>query len=776
MKNQFRRPYLPTLILAILACILLPTTISADVTIDDQGWTQITPSDDSRIVYVSSSEGDDSNDGLSPDTPKATVLAGNELLRDGYPDHLLLKRGDVFEAEPVNILLGNWKNGRSADEPIVISHYGDSGPRPVVKVTRRLIDHGGNVRNYQAIVGIEIYKSNSDPDSSDFDNDSGTTVLRFVGGGDNLLIEDCVIRFGMTNIQSWGGGVYRNPSFRRNIILDTWGHGSSLGHDGRIQGIFMSGVEEGYVIEENFFDHNGWSEVIEDAGANMFNHNIYVQSDNVEGGIIRGNILTRGASHGLQARSGGIVEQNLLALNAIGVAMGGHKEPEFDEVHEFDNRATRNVVLNGRLMDPDDTSYPRTSAIWGITTDFFHSLLDDNIIANRIDSGNNRAFRDGNDGSHTSVDNSVHNWYHEHDNFDPDWTDPEADLGDYYASLGGENDTIAYLEWLRTRPPGEMPWDMTAYAAMNYIRAGFNKDPVEGYFEYDGESGDPGDPGDPGSANLALGAEVIASDWQDDEWSYQPPELLVDGDTDDESRWSADGFAQWAEIDLGAQYDLAEFRTHPYQSRAYQYTIEVSSDGESWTTAVDRSGNTESAAVLVDTTAASARHVRLTVTGAHDYDGTWVSINELEVFGVLRSMENAALNAAVNASDWQDDEWSFQPPELLVDGDTDDESRWSADGFSQWVELDLGAQYDIAEFHLFPHQERAYQYTIEVSQDGNSFTTAVDRSENTQGGVSLVDETAGTSGRYVRLTVDGAHDYEGTWVSINELEVWGQKQ
>lgn len=451
------------------------------------GWTIVTPSEDSRVVYVSSSEGDDANDGLSPETPKKTIRAGNDLLRHGYPDHLLLKRGDVFPAEANNIL-GNWKDGRSAQEPILLSYYGDSGPRPVVKVTNSLIDHNGQTRNYQAIIGIDIYKSNSDPDSPDFTNASGGSALRFVGGGDNLLIEDCRLRFIMITLQSYESAVYRNPTLRRNIVLDAWGHGSYLGHDGRIQGIFISGVEEGYLLEENFFDHNGWSRHgIENAGPNMYNHNVYIQYSNVEGGIIRGNIISRGSAHGIQARSGGVVERNLFVLNAISLNMGGHGAPTHPGVYEFDNRATQNVAINGRMMDPDNSSDPRTPAVWAFTAAYFHTTYADNIVAHAIHDGSNAAFPTDSGGSRTLIDNIVWKWDPGDDTTNPGWTDPDADLGDYFESIGGANDTIAYLNWLRDRPVGTMPWEMTAYAAINYIREGFDKDPVDGYYAYDGD-------------------------------------------------------------------------------------------------------------------------------------------------------------------------------------------------------------------------------------------------------------------------------------------------
>ena len=82
--------------LALTAALFSTATIgSADVTLSADGWTEITPSDDSLVVYVSSSLGDDANDGLSPEAPKRTIAQAKTLLRHQRPDWLLLRRGDV---------------------------------------------------------------------------------------------------------------------------------------------------------------------------------------------------------------------------------------------------------------------------------------------------------------------------------------------------------------------------------------------------------------------------------------------------------------------------------------------------------------------------------------------------------------------------------------------------------------------------------------------------------------------------------------------------------
>ncbi len=467
----------------LLSISLLPVAGAAAVSVNPYGWTVVTPSADSRVVYVSSSQGNDANDGLSPASPKATIAAGNALVRDGFPDHLLLRRGDVFQANGGTLY--RWKNGRSASEPVVLSSYGESGPRPEIKVPDGFIDHNGQTRNYQAFIGLDIYKSNSDPASPDFTNVSASEGMRLVGGGANLLIEDCRFRFVGIVVQSYDLGRYTDIRIRRNIIVDTWVHGSFTNGGARIQGLFMSEVD-GYLIEENFFDHNGWSEAVPGAGANMFNHNAYIQYDNRAGGVMRGNIFARGAAHGLQARSGGVVERNLFVLNAVSVNVGGVAEPTYPEVHEFPNAVLDNVVIDGRTMHPTDLDYPRTAAVWGISVPGFidEVLVDDNIVANRVSDASNAAFEGF---EHMNFGSNIsYQWDPTFDSFDATWPHPNDDLGDYYASVGGSDSTTAYLNWLRERPPQELEWTMTAYAAINYIRAGFNRSPVVGYYGYDG--------------------------------------------------------------------------------------------------------------------------------------------------------------------------------------------------------------------------------------------------------------------------------------------------
>jgi parallel beta-helix repeat protein len=131
------------------------------------------------------------------------------------------------------------------------------------------------------------------------------------------------------------------------------------------------------------------------------------------------------------------------------------------------------------------------------------------------------------------------------------------------------------------------------------------------------------------SGNVALRKSVTYSSQQD----TNPATNIVDGSTS--TRWSAEGFPNWVRVDFGATYSVNKVEVAPYQSRAYKYKVEVSTDGTNWTQVVDRSNNTTGSSLLTDTfTARSARYARLTVLAPpSSYTGGWASINEFRVFG-----------------------------------------------------------------------------------------------------------------------------------------------
>ena len=129
-------------------------------------------------------------------------------------------------------------------------------------------------------------------------------------------------------------------------------------------------------------------------------------------------------------------------------------------------------------------------------------------------------------------------------------------------------------------------------------------------------------------------------------------------------------------------------------------------------------------------------------------------------------IHNVAYKKPVEASS----EESGNEAEHIVDGDLN--TRWAASGedYPQTVIVDLEEVYPIYKVGLTPYQDRAYQYKVETSVDGEDYTVVVDRTSNTEGGPLLVDEFPPVEARYVKLTVTGTNS--GGWASVREFRVY----
>ena len=264
------------------------------VSTDAAGWTVVTPPKDARVIYVSSSTGDNANSGTSPAGPLKTIAAGISLLRDGTGDQLLLRRGDTWHES-----LGMWrKSGRSASEPLVVGAYG-TGDRPLLMTgagpgfstgasSSPEVDHVD-------LIGLHFYANARDPASPSFRTTENVSGLQLMARTDGLLIEDCSVQAYGTNvvIQEPHGPV-KNVTIRRSAILDAY---AVSAHS---QGIFADGVS-GLTLEENVFDHNGWNDAVKGAAPTIFNHDAYL-TNTTSGVVVHGNVFANAASHGLQAR------------------------------------------------------------------------------------------------------------------------------------------------------------------------------------------------------------------------------------------------------------------------------------------------------------------------------------------------------------------------------------------------------------------------------------------------------------------------------------------
>ena len=336
---------------------------------DESGWSIITPSEDSRLIYVSFSSGNDETaefyaprdvDSIQDPgliKPYKTIEAANLNARDGYPDWILLQRGDIWEVSGAVHL----KGGRSVDERSIFTSYGKNTDRPVITnsggkdILRVWIE-----RRFVGIVGISFYGIERDPSAQEFVGWGNVEELRgiFIYGPaetrmGSILIEDNRFNFLSKAISISGQAEHVDIVVRRNIIRNSY---NELGH---AQG--MSAANTSALLEENIFDHNGWltQQAVKDMNtkdegqATMFNHNTYFTTS--MNTVFRNNIFLRPSSMQNKwtanppTNTDEIMSRNLLMENnlyvggEIGISAGGNDDNNTG--HRWKDITIRNNVM-----------------------------------------------------------------------------------------------------------------------------------------------------------------------------------------------------------------------------------------------------------------------------------------------------------------------------------------------------------------------------------------------------------------------------------------------
>ncbi len=328
-----------------------------------EGWTALAPDATSRVIYVSSSQGDDANSGLSPSSPVRSIAAGYDLLRDGFPDWLLLCRGDEWK-EP----FPNWqKSAGSTSKYMVIGAYGKSpgGARPHIYAGQAagFDSLSQSPRRGLALTGIHF--------TSDGTGVSEAAGIEFLDNWGHILIEDCFIERFKDNIvvePVTPGNRVRDVKIRRCIIVDSYHTGP-----GHSQGVYLGSCDE-WLLEECVLDHNAANK------QTIFCHNVYVHQS-CGPGVFRGNISSRACSHGVQQRPGGVCENNLMLRNPMSILVGRSQDyPTTANVVRY------NVVQDGHDINPNEL---RAGAI--DISDVPQALVELNIVTNQR-SGTGNAF------------------------------------------------------------------------------------------------------------------------------------------------------------------------------------------------------------------------------------------------------------------------------------------------------------------------------------------------------------------------------------------------
>ena len=308
---------------------------------DSNGWTVFTPSADTRIMYVSTNGTDATATwyaptngviGVDPFAPTGavrtyrTVAAASAQARSGYPDWILLRRGQAWYE------LLNVKDGRSPLAQSLVGAYGDGAARPILKAaSNTALSVCCSWRTNFAVAGIHFYAHTRDTNSPEYVSGLGNPGVRvYCGAGAEVagvLIEDCMFSYFLIGIDIEGEGTLHDIVIRRNVIHDSYSESSHS------QGMYASHAS--VLVEENDFDHNGW--LIQGIGDNnqaggaatFFNHNTYLGSCSTT--TFRGNLFLRGASMNNKWRADEtgssrniLIDDNLYAEGEIGIGIGGN--------------------------------------------------------------------------------------------------------------------------------------------------------------------------------------------------------------------------------------------------------------------------------------------------------------------------------------------------------------------------------------------------------------------------------------------------------------------
>ncbi|MEV7234400.1 discoidin domain-containing protein [Streptomyces sp. NPDC051020] len=227
------------------------------------------------------------------------------------------------------------------------------------------------------------------------------------------------------------------------------------------------------------------------------------------------------------------------------------------------------------------------------------------------------------------------------------------------------------------------------------------------------------------------------------------------------TQWaSGSGDEAWLRVDLGKPVAISKVELDWAPAHGRDYEIQVSRDGESWTTVASRTGREAAGVDTLTFDPVTARHVRLVGTQAGTKQNGY-ALWSMRVFEV----PDLALHRPTTASS---SEVASLGPENATDGDG--KTRWaSAYRDGEWIQVDLGSPQTVRRVLLDWENASGRDYDIQVSDDAANWKTVASVRGKPAG--ARVDElTFGpATARYVRM--QGIKRASGFGYSLWRLEV-----
>lgn len=254
------------------------------------------------------------------------------------------------------------------------------------------------------------------------------------------------------------------------------------------------------------------------------------------------------------------------------------------------------------------------------------------------------------------------------------------------------------------------------------------------------------------SSNLALNKPVSASSVNQGA-ILERAEYAVDGDTS--THWCAVGGEgttdHWLQVDLQDTYKLSEVKLMFEKDDAeYRFVLQGSVDGEHFRDIRDFRADEEGCGQNVTIpTDATVQYLRVYDISTKDPASQWPAIKELEVYGektdyILQSVSREKEASASSCREGTDPSYGSNG----VPG-----YYWyPASLGEEWWCIDTKGIFDLDNIQMTWNLPEEHKYIIEISTDGETWTTVADRSETGTSDMRPYESVSGTA-RYIRVTL-----------------------
>lgn len=223
--------------------------------------------------------------------------------------------------------------------------------------------------------------------------------------------------------------------------------------------------------------------------------------------------------------------------------------------------------------------------------------------------------------------------------------------------------------------------------------------------------------------------------------------LSVDGSLS--TRWGSDPLDdQWYSIDLGSVESINKVVIDWEGAYDSAYAIQLSSDGVTYTTVYATTTSTGGTNIIVFPLT-DARYVKiLCITRATPYGSSFWEVGVYQDLSNMFVSPNLALNKTASAS--TNTEIAYRS----IDGDPF--SRWGAEALDdQWYLIDLGSAQNMNRVVIDWEVAYASSYSIQLSSDGNHYTTAYSTTAGVGGSETITFDTSNARFVKVLLTTRG---------------------